>query len=258
MKKLLLFGLIAAGCGGSYAPPRPPTQVTPDALVTGAYNLVLTSTNGRGATNIYTNFTQHGTAFMGGTDTLVCPSNDLSKCEGDNPPAVSITPTGTVSGQSISLAISFPSAAGADTVTMVGTATGTNLAGTYTDSLGDAGGWTASAVSPLAGTYTGTFNSTSNPLTITPTISLSLTQDASFNLTGTATVTSFPCISSLTLSGRAIGDAFALTDATNKASITALPSGSNFNFSYSFDPTAAHCAGDHGSGVVSNPNPWDY
>jgi hypothetical protein len=258
MKKLLLFSLIAAGCGGSYAPPPPPTHVTPDALVAGQYNLVLTSTNGRGTTNIYTNFTQNGTAFMGGADTLVCPSNDLSKCEGDNPPLVSITPTGTVSGSNISIVISFPSSAGTDTITMVGTATGTNLAGTYTDNLGDAGAWSASAGVLLSGNYTGTFNSTSNPLPITPSILISLSKDSNLNLTGMATITSSPCISSLTFSGRAIGSAFTLTDAANKASIIALPTQSDYKFSYSFDPTAAHCAGDSGRGVVTNQSPWDY
>lgn len=257
MKKLLLFALITVGCGGSYAPP-PPNQVGPNAIITGAYTLVLTSTNGRGSTNIYTNFTQHGTAFTGGADTLVCPSNDLSKCEGGNAPGVSITPSGTVSAQNISLVISFPSTAGTDTVTMVGTAVGTNLAGTYTDSLGDTGLWTAFTGIAISGTYTGTFNSTPNPLTISPGISLSLTQDANLNLTGTATITSSPCISSLNFSGQEIGGAFTLTDAANKASIIALPDGPNFKFSYAFDPTATRCPGDFGRGVVSNPNPWDY
>jgi hypothetical protein len=71
-------------------------------------------------------------------------------------------------------------------------------------------------------------------------------------------ITSSPCISSLNLSGKAIGQAFSLADAANKVHITAVPSGSNFTFSYSFDPTAPSCAGDFGRGKVTNPNPWDY
>ena len=158
------------------------------------------------------------------------------------------------------MTISFPSTAGADSITMVGTAKGKDLAGTYTDSLGDAGTWTASSWSSLAGTYSGTFNSTSNPLMIPPTISIALEQDASFNLTGTATVTSSPCISSLTLSGQAIGGAFSLRDAADKALIIALPesNGLKFDFSYDFNPTAASCAGDFGRGVVTNNDPWAY
>ena len=73
---------------------------------------------------------------MGGTNALVCPSNDLSQCEGNDAAVISITPTGAVKGSDVTLMIRFPSAAGTDTVTMVGTATGTNLAGTYTDQSG--------------------------------------------------------------------------------------------------------------------------
>jgi hypothetical protein len=87
---------------------------------------------------------------------------------------------------------------------------------------------------------------------------MTLAQDASFNLSGTATVTN-SAISSLTLSGQAIGEAFSLTDAASKAAIIALPTGNNFAFSYNFDPTATSCAGDFGRGeVTTNQSPWDY
>jgi hypothetical protein len=259
MKKILLFALLAAGCGSAKTPTFT-TPETPDASITGQYSLVLTSLNGRGATNIYTNFTQTGTTLTGAPNTLVCPANDLSQCAGVDAPVASITPSGTVSGANVSMKISFPSTAGADTVTMVGTATGTNLAGTYTDSLGDNGTWTASAAPPLSGNFSGTFNSTSNPLPIPATILIPLSQDAKFNLSGTATIMSSPCISSLTLSGEAIGGAFSLADAASKAVITALPTGDgvSFTFSYSFEPTAAHCAGDVGRGVMAGKSPWDY
>jgi hypothetical protein len=262
-----------AGCGaGSQAPlTAPAAPTTPGAQnvsITGQYDLVLTSTNGRGTTNIYTDFTQTGTTFTGAANTLVCPSNDLSLCIGDNAPISSITPSGTVTGTNVKIAISFPSTAGADTVTMVGSATGTSIAGTYTDSLGDSGTWTASAAThpfgppPGVYDYSGTFNSTSNPLLIAPTISMELGQDASSNLAGGATIMHSPCISSLTLSGQAIGDALSLTDAASKVNILALPTlptGNSFTFSYKFDPTAPSCAGDFGRGVVTiNPQPWGY
>jgi hypothetical protein len=255
-RKILLFALLAAGCGGGYLKTsNPMSPATQNASVTGQYNLALTSTNGHGATNIYTDFAQAGTTFMGAANTLVCPSNDLSQCKGND---ASITPSGTVSGANVTMMISFPSTAGADTVTMVGTATGTNLAGTYTDSLGDAGTWTASTASPFSGTFSGTFNSTSNPLPIDPTILFTLSQDASFNLTGSATIMNSPCISSLTLSGRAIGGAFSLADAGNEAVITALPGVNSLNFNYNFKPTAANCAGDVGRGTVTTKGPFDY
>jgi hypothetical protein len=260
MKKILLFALLAAGCGGVKTPaPTATPAVAQDANVVGQYDLVLTSTNGHGTTNIYTNFTQTGTTFAGAANTLVCPSNDLSQCFGNDAPVTSITPSGTVSGLHVAMTIIFPNMAGADTISMVGTATGTNLAGTYSDSRGDNGTWTGTAASSLGASYSGTFNSTSNPLPVAPSISITLAQDAGFNLSGTATVTNSPCISSLTLSGQAIGGAFSLTDAASKAVIIALPSGNNFTFSYNFDPTATSCAGDFGRGeVTTNQSPWDY
>ena len=255
-KTILLFASLAAGCGGGYlktsTPMNPATQ---NASVTGQYNLVLTSTNGRGTTNVYTDFTQNGTTIMGAASTLVCPSNDLSQCKGND---ASITPSGTVSGANVTMMISFPRTAGADTVTIVGSATGPNLAGTYTDSLGDAGTWTAFAPSPFSGTFSGTFNSTSKPLSIAPTILFTLSQDANFNLTGSATIMNSPCISSLTLSGQAIGGAFSLADSGNEIVIIALPDVNSLNFGYTIKPNAANCAGDVGRGTVTNTGSFDY
>jgi hypothetical protein len=257
MKKLLLFALLAAGCGGDYLTNSTPmTSVTQNARVTGQYDLLLTSTNGHSMTNIYSNFTQTGTTFTGSTNTLVCPSNDLSQCGGND---ASITPSGTVSGQNVTMTISFPSTAGADTLSMIGSATGPDLAGTYTDSLGEAGTWTAVAAGTFSGSYSGTFNSTSNPLPIAPTFLMTLGQDARFNLTGTATIMNSPCISSLTFLGQAIGGAFSLTDRASGAVIIGVPNGNGFDFHYNFAPTAARCAGDFGVGTVSNTSgPFDY
>jgi hypothetical protein len=272
---LMSLAVAFAGCGaGTQVPPTTPVSVPQNVSINGQYNLMLTSTNGRGTTNIYTDFTQTGTVFTGAANTLVCPSNDLSQCIGDNAPVISIAPSGTVDGTSVKIVVSFPSVAGADTLTMAGSATGTSLAGTFTDSLGDSGTWTAFAAlhpfapPPAVYDYSGTFNSTSNPLLIAPTIAIQLGQNASSpgssNVTGTATIMHSPCISSLTLSGLAIGDAFSLTDAASKASILALPTlppgtGNSFNFSYKFEPTAPSCAGDSGRGTLTiNGSPFDY
>jgi hypothetical protein len=59
MKKLVLFALLAAGCGGGYTPTvTPVTPVPQNAVVSGQYMLRLTSTNGHGSTTINTNCTQ--------------------------------------------------------------------------------------------------------------------------------------------------------------------------------------------------------
>src|ERR1700674_5038812 len=120
MQKIWLFALLASGCGGGYTPTlTPTTPAAQNAVVSGQFNLLLTSTNGHGTTNIYTDITQTGTTFTGAANTLVCPSNDLSQCQGND---ASIAPTGTVSGTNVTMMISFPSTAGADTVTMAGLA----------------------------------------------------------------------------------------------------------------------------------------
>ena len=256
MRGIFLFAVLAAGCGSANS--STPTPSIQNASVTGPYNLVLTSMNGHGATNIYTRFTQTGTSFTGTGNTLACPSNDVSQCQGQDTSGLSITPSGTVSGANVTIVISLPTTAVPDTVTMTGTATGTSFAGTYTDSLGDAGNWTASAAGSLSGNYGGTFNSTSNPLPIAPTILMTLAQDASFHLTGTAMIMGSPCIGSLALSGQAIGGAFSLTDAASKAHLIALPIVSGFAFSYNFDATAPGCAADFGRGTVTNQDPWGY
>jgi hypothetical protein len=260
--------LAFAGCGGGGSETSPTTPAIPNASVTGQYNLVLTSTSGHGTTNVYSNFTQTGAAFAGSASTLVCPLNDLSKCEGDSASGVSITPNGTVSGTNVKIVIPFSSTAVADTITMNGTAVGTSLSGTYTDTLGDSGTWAASPASypfgppPSVNDYSGTFNSTLNPLLLAPTISIELGQNASSKLSGGASITNSPCLTSLTLTGQAIGDALSLTDATAKVSFIALPNlaaANSFNFSYKFDPTAASCPGDFGQGVVAINLPlWDY
>jgi hypothetical protein len=263
------------GCGGgsqASAPPTSPLPAAQNVSVTGQYNLVLTSTKGNGTTNIYTYFNQTGSTFTGATDTLVCPSNDLSQCKGGDAPVTSITPSGTVSGTNVTIVISFPGTAGADTATMAGSATPTGFGGAYTDSLGDSGTWAASAAihpfgpPPGSYAYSGSFNSTLNPLTIPPTISIQLGRDASSqansNVSGKATITNSPCVSSLTLSGRALGDALRLTDGASQASIIALPTmpiGNDYSFRYKFESTAASCAGDSGRGVLTFViGPWDY
>jgi len=260
MRGIFLFALLAAGCGSMQTSTLTPTSpAAQDVKVTGQYNLVLTSTNGLGTTSIYANFTQTGKTFVGEANTLVCPSNDLPQCQGQDASGVSITPSGMVSGANVTIVISVPTTGMADTVTMTGTAMGTSLAGTYTNSLGDAGTWTASAASSFSGSYNGTFNSIPNPLPIAPTVLITLTQDSTFNLTGTAAIMSSPCIGSLSLSGQAIGGAFSLTDAAHKARILVLPTGNSFTFSYQFEPTAGSCAGDSGRGVLTiNSSPWDY
>jgi len=270
MKKILLFALLASGCGGGYQqtpPPVLPSETPPEtqsSLLTGRYDIFLTSGNGHDPTSIFTNFTLTGTTFTGAANSVVCPGA-LSQCAGNDSPVVSIIPSGTVNGADVTITITFPVAAGADTVTMIGAATGPgkDISGTYTDSRGDAGTFTAFPSGVFFGgsdTHNGTFNSTPNPLPVAPTILIKLTElhDAAFHLTGTADITNSPCISSLTLSGEEVGDAIKLSDQAGKVHILILPGATNFIFSYRFEPDAPSCAGDFGLGMTTDPSPWDY
>lgn len=257
--------IVLDGCGGAPFSPSPapssPPSVTQNASVNGRFDIVLTSTSGRGTTFIYTNFTQTEATFTGAENTIVCPIS-VSQCVGDDSPVVSIIPIGRVSGADVTIVIPFPGTTAADTLTMAGTAKGpgTDITGTYTDSLGDAGTFNAFAAgSGGGGTYSGTFNSTPNPLTIAPTILITLTEvhDGAFHLTGTATIMNSPCISSLTLSGEAVGDALKLTDEVHKAHILVVPASRNYIFSYSFEPDAPSCPGDFGNGTTDSLQ-WGY
>lgn len=266
---LMSVAMAMAGCGG-YSGQTPPNNPGPNPAsgnvnINGRYNLVLTAANGQAPTNIsiYADFTQSGTTLAAAAATLICPSNDVSQCVD-----ASTAPTGTVSDANVTVVISFPDPAGADTVTLVGSGQGKGLTGTYTDTLGRSGTWTASIAAlpfpapPNPYYFMGTFNSTSGPLPIPPKIALQLVLDpAGTNLTGGATITNWPCVASLTLEGQALGDALSVTDAVSKVRVIALPTppdSGGFTFSYKFDPTAPSCARDSGRGDLSIINVWDY
>ena len=270
MKKLVLLALFASGCGGGYTTTFPPSTTPPptpgiqNAGLTGRYDIFLTSTNSNDPTSIFTNFTPTGTTFTGAANSVVCPKA-LLQCVGDDSPVVSIIPSGSVSGADVNITMTFPGVAGDDTVTMVGAMTGPgkDITGTYTDSLGDAGTFTAFPSGVFFGgsdTHNGTFNSTPNPLAIAPTILIKLSElgDLGFHVTGTATILNSPCVNSLALTGEEVGDAIKLTDEVAKAHFLIVPGSTNFIFSYNFDLNAPRCAGDFGLGKTTDPDPWGY
>ena len=122
----------------------------------------------------------------GNGNTLFCLSNDPAQCQQD-----SVTLNGTVSGTDVTIVVSFPGQSGTTTVNMAGSVTGTGaLNGNYNDSLGGAGTWTASAatltIEPGAVMgFAGTFNSTSSPQSIPPSISVELQRaQTNFSLRG--------------------------------------------------------------------------
>ena len=237
----------ALGIGGGGGTPK-------NATVSGAYTVVATSTKSNAVTNVYVNVAmQSGTSLAGTSNTLVCLGNVVTNCIGNDPPASVVTFVGTVSGNSIQINLSYPDTQGTDTITLTGAVSGTSMSGTYTDSQGDAGTWTATQSSALTGTLSGTINSILNPLTIPPTITVVIAEGQNSALTGTATLQNWTCFASLNLStGLAIGGAFTLSDTTKDVVLFAVPSGATtFNIAYQVGSSASVCAGDHGTGTLT-------
>jgi hypothetical protein len=254
---LLIFVLLLAGCsqldkalgigGGGGGTPK-------NATVSGGYTIVATSTKNNGTTNVYVNISMQTSASLAGTpNTLVCQGNIVTNCVGNDPPAATDTFIGTVSGNNVQIDLSYPNAQGNDTITLTGTVSGTSISGTYTDSQGDAGTWTATQSSSAAGTLSGTINSSLNPLTIPVTVTMVTMEGQNSALTGMATLTNWTCFASLNLStGLEIGGAFTLSDNTNHFVITAVPSGTKtFNVEYQVGSSAPACAGDRGTGTLT-------
>ena len=237
----------ALGIGGGGGTPK-------NATVSGAYTVVATSTKSNGVANVYFNVSmQSGTSLAGTANTLVCLGNVVTNCIGNDPPASAVTFVGTVSGNSVQINLSYPDTQGTDTLTLTGTVSGTSMSGTYTDSQGDAGTWTATQSRAPAGTLSGTINSTLNPLTSSPTLTVVTVEGQNSALTGTATVQNWTCFTSLNFStGLTIGGAFTLSDTTNDVVLVAVPSGATtFNIAYQVGSSASVCAGDRGTGTLA-------
>jgi hypothetical protein len=254
---LLLAVVLLTGCsslekvlgigGGGGGTPK-------NATVSGPYTVVVTSTKNNGTISVYVNIAMpSGTALSGTPNTLVCQGNVVANCVGNDPPVSTDTFIGTVSGNNVQISLSYPNTQGTDTVTLTGTVSGKSISGTYTDSQGDGGTWTATQSSSPAGTLSGTINSTSNPLTIPPTLTAVISEGQNFALTGTATIQNWPCFASLNFSsGMAIGGALTLGDSANNVLIIGVPSGAKtFSIEYRVGSSAPACSGDMGTGTLT-------
>ena len=254
MRKILLFcAFFVAGCSG-VKNAGTSGGTTQNAVISGPYSAVATSTKNSSVTNVYANLSMQGSSsFSASQNTLVCPGNLAANCTGDNPPTVAFTMTGTVNGNNVQITLQFNNGGGPDTVTLTGTVNGTTLSGNYTDSQGDAGTWTATLAGSVAGSYSGSVNSTPNPQPLAPSISALITEGQNSALTGSATVTNSLCFVSLDFSqGMAIGGAFTLTDTTRDVFILGVPMGSNtYNVFYQVGSSAIACAGDFGTGTFT-------
>ena len=150
-----------------------------------------------------------------------------------------ITPPNTVS-ISISNIQFGGSPSETETATLTGTYTSsgnaiTAMQGSFSTSSQDSpmtgGNWTAQPNASFTGTYSGTVNYLNGSIPIN--VTLSLTQNANYSITGTATLTNDPCYAGWTFSGSVIGGGFgALIDGGNVVVGAIQTSSDGFVFGY--------------------------
>jgi hypothetical protein len=246
---LFLCGVLAS-CGGTSGSisgnggggGNPPSNVQ------GMWSVNTLSNSGNPPFVIYANLTQTGDSFFEAANSIVdcTPSGtDLEDdCQGGNGAMLVVTGGGgsadaingtvTSTGEvqiTLSLAACSPSVG--CTVTATGNLSGSQMTGTYTSSAGDTGSFQATLQPSVSGTYTGSMTNLGGGLPMSMT--LNLTQNADYSLSGTATLTNCPVIQSFTIAqGNVIGGAVAIT----------VPGLSNFpnNIPISFTPVGADVA----------------
>jgi hypothetical protein len=207
-KLVLVVALFLSACGGASSGGG--MLVPQNADISGQYPILMTTTQNTipALSAIQTNFLkQSDGVFDGDPDTSYCPGGYLS-CFGHTPL------TATVRVSSVSMSALAPGLSGQKTITLTGTVSGSAMSGTYNDTDGDAGIWTATQAGPLTGTYIGT--ATDDGVSAIPLgVTMMLVQQSNFSLTGDASITNSPCITQLNFtSGKAVGASFYVDDGT--------------------------------------------
>lgn len=234
----------------------PPPQIQD---ISGQWSFIATDT-ANNQTALFANFTSQGGGnfFATGVNTAVC---DLatSQCQvAQNTPNINATVS---SSSQITLALSNVVTTAGTTITVnaSGTVTSSTMSGNWTASSGDSGTFTGYKSSSFTGSYTGSVNSTVAPSPIPVGVSVTVTQDSSFNLTANATLTNSACYTSLTFTGHTIGGIFYLTNTASSAAaansvivvgIQSNPSTPN-TFQAGYQLVAGCDSGDYGTGTLT-------
>jgi hypothetical protein len=109
------------------------------------------------------------------------------------------------------------------------------------------GSWTGQPNSSFSGNYSGTVNYLNNSTPIN--VTLNLTQDANYKVTGTVTVSGDPCYAGWTFSGSVIGGGFgALNDGGSVVAGAIQTSSSGILFGYK----SINGCSTEGTGVLAN------
>ena len=216
------------------------------ALTQGNWSISATSTSSANAFLMGGNLTQSGNSLSG---KMYVTGADPG-CNID--PAQAVNMTGTVNGSDVALS----SAAIADQViTIAASGNGSAFAGTYSiaggNCDGDEGNVAANAVAPVAGTWNGTVQVSSAPVTMSVVLTQASTPsaDGTFALTGSVTYTGSVCSATATvLATSRIAGANVTVDASvgdgafnYTASVDSVTAPKNLAGTYS---TSDSCAGD--------------
>ncbi|MFZ0885012.1 MAG: hypothetical protein WAN14_16545 [Candidatus Acidiferrales bacterium] len=261
---LVLCGVLAA-CGGTTGSTtgngggggNPPPNVQ------GMWSISTVSNAGNPPNVIYINLTQTQDTFFAASGSIVnCSANttppfipDLTEsCNGGSGAILTATGgggnsdavNGTVASDgtiqaTVSLAECNTGGAGC-TITATGNVSGSQMTGTYTSSIGDTGSFTGTMQGSVAGTYTGSLSGPS----LAEAMTINVTQNADYSLSGTVTLTNCSVIQSFTIQqANTIGGAFAVTiPGSSNTWIGVTPAGNNSWFvDFQITGTSSACFG---------------
>src|SRR6266403_2731972 len=253
---LVCLVVLLVGCGGGGGSNSTPTPTPQAAVVTGQWSFIATDTTNN-KTAVFANLSSQGggSYFATGVDSAVC---DLatSQCQViNNTPSITVTVSLTNQVQ-VSMTNVVTTTGATITVSGTGTvdAAGTKMSsGTWTSSGGASGTWTSDIVKSFTGSYTGTFNSTVSPATVPYGVSLTIAQDTSYNVTGTAVITHSLCFTNLTLSGHAVGGVFYLVDSAQSIVAVGIegPALPPNQLAFGYQVVSGCGAGDVGQGTIT-------
>ena len=246
----LLTGCGSTSGGGSVGANRFPS-------IAGKWTINSTSTEGHLNSILLTNLTDQGNGTFNASQVVLCYNDPDLICYGGFAGSGSVAIQGAVTaeGELTMVVTSSPQGATGCSATYTGKLIGGLMTATYTGCQ-DAGTMTATINPSITGGYAGKLTSDAYPGLLPFGISASITEAGDHSLTGSASITSSPCFTSLTFGppSAAVGDSVYLQDTTHGVTVI-TPLGISTNPSaifvdYVVAPTQ-FCDGDYGTGTLA-------
>jgi hypothetical protein len=255
---IFMLFIACIGCGGSSTTSGGGNVVgNPLPTIAGKWTINSTSTEGHLNSILLADLADQGNGSFNASQVVLCYYNPGLTCYGGFAGNGSIAIQGTVTAQGILTMVvtSSPQGATGRSATYTGALSGSSMAATYTGCQ-DAGTMAATISPSVTGGYAGKFTSGANPGLLPFGISASITEASDHSITGTASITSSPCFTSLTFGppSVAVGDSIYLQDVVHGVTVI-TPLGTPTNLSaifvdYTVSPTQ-FCSGDYGTGTLT-------